>query len=183
VSATGIAATARGWRESAFAQTANTIVRIVARPATSAWLNPNPMPNEPLRVVFHLNRDSRLVGVLCSAVQFQASQAGLGTEAVEQLAKAAEDVCQETISRLARGDESIEVALETYSDRVEVAVYSRGEAMPAAGLETFAFSSGTPERPSGIDGLQLLSRVDRIVYNNENGVGRTTLVKFLRKKR
>ena len=55
------------------------------------------MPNEPVRVVFHLNQDSRLVGVLCSAIQFQALQAGLGTEAVEQLAKAAvgEGVAQE----------------------------------------------------------------------------------------
>ena len=58
-----------------------------------------------------------------------------------------------------------------------------GQAMPAAGLETFAFSSGTPERPTGLDGLELLSRVDRILYNNENGVGRTTLVKYLRSKR
>ena len=180
---TATVATARGWREFVSAQTANTIAQIAARPATSGWLIPNPMPNEPVRVVFHLNQDSRLVGVLCSAVQFQALQAGLGTEAVGQLAKAAEEVCRETISRLASGDESIEVTLETYSDRIEVAFHSHGEPMPAAGLETFAFSSGTPERPSGIDGLQLLSRVDRIRYNNEHGVGRTTLVKFLRSKR
>jgi hypothetical protein len=141
------------------------------------------MPNDPVRVVFHLNQDPRLVGVLCSAVQFQALQAGLGTEAVGQLAKAAEDVCRETISRLAGSEESIEVTLETYSDRIEVAFRSRGEAMPAAGLDAFAFSSGTPERPSGINGLELLARVDRILYKNENGVGRTTLVKFLRSKR
>lgn len=141
------------------------------------------MSNDPVRVVFHLNQDPRLVGVLCNAVQFQASQAGLGTEAVGQLARAAEDVCLETISRLANREESIEVTLETYADRIEVAVHCRGEAMPAAGLETFAFSSGTPERPSGLNGLELLSRVDRILYNNENGVGRTTLVKFLRSKR
>ncbi len=141
------------------------------------------MPNEPVRVVFHLNQDPRLVGVLCSAVQFQATQAGLGTEAVGKLAKAAEDVCRETISRLANGEESIEVTLETYSDRIEVAVHSRGPAMPAAGLETFAFSSGAPEGPSGLSGLELLSRVDRILYNSENGIGRTTLVKFLRSKR
>jgi hypothetical protein len=141
------------------------------------------MPNEPVRVVFHLNQDPRLVGVLCSAVQFQATQAGLGTEAVAQLAKAAEDVCRETISRLVGPEESIEVTLETYSDRIEVAVHSRGETMPAAGLEAFAFASGTPERPTGLDGLELLSRVDRILYNTQNGVGRTTLVKFLHSKR
>jgi len=144
---------------------------------------PNPMPNDPVRVVFHLNQDPRLVGVLCSAVQFQASQAGLGTEAAGQLAKAAEDVCRETISHLASGEESIDVTVETYSDRIEIGVHCRGQAMPAAGLETFAFSSGTPERPSGLNGLELLSRVDRILYNTENGVSRTTLVKSLRSKR
>ena len=58
------------------------------------------MTDEPVRVVFHLDQDWRLVGVFCCAVEHQAIQAGFETEAGAQLARAAGDVCRETISQL-----------------------------------------------------------------------------------
>ena len=53
------------------------------------------MTNEPVRAVFHLDRNPLLVGVLRRAVEFQALQAGLHTETCHEFAKACEDVCRE----------------------------------------------------------------------------------------
>ena len=137
------------------------------------------MTDEPVRVVFHLDQDLRLVGVLCSAVEFQALHAGLETEAGSQLASAAGDVCRETISRLGGNGEGIDVTLDTFSDRIEIAIHCHGQVMPALGLETLALSDALSGGAGGLNGLELLSRVDRVLYNAEDGVARTTLVKFL----
>ena len=51
--------------------------------------------------------------------------------------------------------------------------------LPAVGLEAFAVSGATSGEASGLNGQELLSRVDRVLYNSEDGVARTTLVKFL----
>jgi hypothetical protein len=137
------------------------------------------MTDEPVRVVFHLNQDPRLVEVVRTAVKFQSMQAGLETESVGRLAKAAEDVCRETISQLAADAGGLDVTLETFPDRIEIAIHCRGQMMPAVGLETFAFAGEAAGGEGGINGLELLTRVDRVLYNTEEGVARTTLVKFL----
>jgi hypothetical protein len=140
---------------------------------------PNPMADEPVRVVFHMNQDWNLVAVFCSAVEFQAIHAGFETEAGAQLARAAGDVCRETISKLGGDGEDVDVTLDTFSDRIEIAIHCRGQVLPALGLETFAFSDALTGGTSGLNGLELLSRVDRVLYNSEGGVAKTTLVKFL----
>jgi hypothetical protein len=133
------------------------------------------MTDQPVRVVFQMDQDPRLVGVFCSAVEHQATQAGLATDACAQLAKAAGDVCRETISQHGGNGEGVEVTLDTFPDRLEIAIHCRGQALPAIGLEKFAICA--PEG-AGINGQELLSRVDRVMYNTEGGVARTTLVKF-----
>jgi hypothetical protein len=174
---TVIAATARASEASAFAWTANITARIAGKLAKSAW--PNPMPDEPVRVVFHLDQDRNLVGVFCCAVEHQAVQAGLEAEAVAQLAEAAGDVCRETISQIGGNGEGVDVTLDTFSDRIEIAIHCRGQVLPAIGLETFTISDAPSGGTSGLNGQELLSRVDRVLYNSEGGVARTTLVKFL----
>lgn len=139
----------------------------------------NPMTDGPVRVVFHLDQDSRLVTVFCCAVEHQAIQAGFETEAGAQLARAAGDVCRETISQLGGNGQGVDVTLDTFPDRIEVAIHCRDQAIPALGLETFAFSDAGTGGAGGLNGLELLSRVDRVLYNAEGGVARTTLVKFL----
>jgi hypothetical protein len=52
--------------------------------------------------------------------------------------------------------------------------------VPAVGLETFAPSGA--EASGGLNGVELLSRVDRVSFNAEKGIARTTLVKYLRGK-
>jgi hypothetical protein len=137
------------------------------------------MADEPVRVVFHLNQNWDLVSVFCCAVEHQAIHAGFETEAGAQLARAAGDVCRETIAQLGGDDAGIDVTLDTFSDRMEIAILCRGKLLPAIGLDAFA-SFGTPSGgASGSKGLELLSRVDRVLYNAEGGVSKTTLVKFL----
>jgi hypothetical protein len=141
------------------------------------------MTDEPVRVVFHLNQDGNLVGVFCCAVEHQAIHAGFETEAGAQLARAAGDVCRETISQFGGNGESLDVMLDTFSDRIEIAIHCRGQVLPAIGLETFACGDGLSGGASGLNGLELLSRVDRVLYNADGGVARTTLVKFLPARR
>ncbi len=159
----------------------NITVRIAGKRAKLVWPNPmpNPMTDEPVRVVFHLDQDWDLVSVFCCAVEHQAIHAGFETEAAAQLARAAGDVCRESTAQLGDAGASVEVTLDTYSDRIEIAIYCRGQALPAIGLETFAFSDALTGRAGGLNGPELLSRVDRVLYNAEGGAARTTLVKFL----
>jgi hypothetical protein len=140
---------------------------------------PNPNSDNPVRVVFHLDQDWRLVGVFCCAVEHQAMQAGFETEAGADLARAAGDVCRETIAQLGGSGEVVDVTMETFPDRIEIAIHCRGQALPPLGLEKFALSAVSSGQPGGLDGRELLSRVDRVLYNAEGGVARTTLVKFL----
>ena len=141
------------------------------------------MTNEPVRVVFHLDPDPLLLGVLRSAVQFQAIQAGLGSEICGEFARACEDVCSETFSQLAEASAGLDVTLDTFHDRIEISIHHHGQMAPAIGLERFAFPEALPDGPGRIDGLELLSRVDRVLFNTEDGVARTTLVKFLHPKK
>lgn len=137
------------------------------------------MTDEPVRVVFHLDQDWRLVSVFCCAVEHQAIQAGFETEAGAQLARAAGDVCRETIAQLAGNEVSVDVTLDTFTDRIEIAIHCRGQVVPAIGLGSFAVSDAIARGAGGLNGQELLSRVDRLSYTSEDGVARTTLVKFL----
>ena len=137
------------------------------------------MTNDPVRVVFHMDQDWRLVGVFCCAVEHQAIHAGFESEAGAQLAKAAGDVCRETISQLGGSGGGVDVTLDTFTDRIEIAIHCRGQVLPALGLETYALSNAQSGNAGGLNGLESLSRVDRVLYNTEGGVTRTTLVKFL----
>jgi hypothetical protein len=140
---------------------------------------PNPNTENPVRVVFHLDQDWKLVSVFCCAVEHQAIQAGFETEAGADLARAAGDVCREAITQLGGSGEAVNVTMETFSDRIEIAIHCRGQALPPLGLEAFAVSGTSAGRQGALDGQELLSRVDRVLYNADGGLARTTLVKFL----
>lgn len=126
-----------------------------------------------------MDQDPRLIGVLCGAVQFQALHAGLESDAGDLLARATEDVCRATLSELTGNGENLDVTMDTFADRIEIAIHSRGQSVPAVGLEMFAAFDAGGGGVGGVNGLELLSRVDRVLYNTEDGVARTTLVKFL----
>src|SRR6202140_1181072 len=132
------------------------------------------MADEPIRVVFHLNQNWNLVTVFCCAVEHQAIHAGFETEAGAQLASAAGDVCRESISQLSGNGSGVDVTLETYSDRIEIAIHCHGQVMPPIGLETFAFSNALSGGATGLNGLELLSRVGPVPYNTPGGGQRDT---------
>jgi hypothetical protein len=137
------------------------------------------MTDEATRVVFHMDRDPRLIGPVCGAVHFQAVRAGLPAKQCEDFTKASEDVCREALSQLTDADGGLDVTLETFPDRMEISVYHHGQLVPAVGLETFTLPGAAAGGAGGLDGLELLTRVDRVMFNSEGGVARTTLVKYL----
>lgn len=85
-------------------------------------------------------------------------------------------MCRETLAQVAESDGGLDVALDTFADRMEISFVHQGQVAPAVGLEKFALPdvSGVGE----INGLELLTQVDRVLYNTEDGNVRTTLVKF-----
>ena len=99
--------------------------------------------------------------------------------AIAAIARAAGDVCRKSISQHGGDGQGVDITLDTFPDRIEIAIHTRGQVLPAIGLETFAFSDAFTGGAGGLNGLELLSRVDRVRYNAEDGVARTTLVKFL----
>jgi hypothetical protein len=139
-----------------------------------------PMTTEPVRVEFHMDQNPALAGVLRSAVQFQASQAGFGSETCSEIGSASEGVCRETLSRLHDPDGGLDVLLESFPDRIEVSFLHRAQSPPAVGLPTFASPDASSAGAGEISGREMLSRVDRVLYNTENDKVRTTLVKFLK---
>jgi hypothetical protein len=159
---------------------ANTIARIAGKHATFTWRTL--MTDESTRVAFHLDRDPVLLSAVHCAVQFQASRTSLEEKSCAELAKATEGVCREALSHLTDADGGLDVTLDTFSDRIEVSIRHHGQMIPAVGLETFTGPSTTENGDSRLNGVQLLSCVDRVSFNSEDGIAHTTLVKFLHPK-
>ena len=138
------------------------------------------MADEPVRVVFHLDQDWNLVGVFCCAVEHQAIQAGFETEAGAQLARAAGDVCRETISQLGRQwPKALTSRWTRFPTASKLRSIAAARCCPPSGWIRLRFPMQNTGGAGGLNGRELLSRVDRVLYNAEDGVARTTLVKFL----
>jgi hypothetical protein len=141
------------------------------------------MTDEATRVELHLDRDPRLISAVRSAVHFQALRAGLEEEGCESFALASEVVCREALMQLTDADGGLDVTLDTFPDRMEISIHHHGQLVPVVGLETFTLPGAAGGGAGGLNGMELLSRVDRVMFNSEEGVARTTLVKFLQPKR
>ena len=66
-----------------------------------------------------------------------------------------------------------------FADRMEVSILHCGELGQQVGLERIT-STPALAAAGGISGLGLLSRVDRVLNNQENDKSRTRLVKFFK---
>jgi hypothetical protein len=141
------------------------------------------MTDEPTRVKFHLDRDPRLISAVRSAVHFQALRAGLEEEGCDAFALASEDVCREAFAQFTDADGGLDVTLDTFPDRMEISIHHRGQLVPTVGLETFTLPEAITGGTGGLNGMELLSRVDRVMFNSGDGIAQTTLVKYLRPKR
>ena len=83
---------------------------------------------------------------------------------------------------LTDADGGLDVALDTFPDRIEVSIRHHGQLIPAVGLETFTAPITHENKDTRLSGVQLLSCVDRVSFNTEEDVAHTMLVKFLRPK-
>lgn len=137
---------------------------------------------EPVHAVFHLDANIALIGVVRCAVQFQAAQAGFETETCAGIAAASEDVCREAASKLTDAGSGLDVSIDTFADRIDVSIMHRGQLEPPMDLQTLSPGNVPEEGSGGLNGLELLSRVDRVLYSTEGGKVRTTLVKYLKSK-
>ncbi len=134
------------------------------------------MTSERSRVELEFPNDPWLLQVVSVAVVRSAQRAGLDEAAQADLAAATEQACADTFKLLPESDNQLTVVVEDFADRVEVTLMHHGEALPSAGLETFA---GLGEGESAdLSGLMLLSRVDRVQYETADGTSRTILVKY-----
>jgi hypothetical protein len=140
------------------------------------------MKDDSTRIELHLDKDPRLVSAVRSAVLFQATRAGLEEKGCESFAQASEEVCREALTQITEADGGLNVTVDTFPDRMEISIHHRGRLVPAVGLDTFAASGAAGDATGGVNGMELLSRVDRVMFNAEKGVARTTLVKYLRGK-
>ena len=141
------------------------------------------MTVDSTRVVFHLDRDPRLVAAIRSAVHFEAARVGLGAGGCDELDKAVEDVCGQALVQHVDAGGDLEITIDTFADRIEISIHHRGQLIPAVGLEALTPPVASAEESGGLTGLELLDRVDRVMVNAGDGAARTTLVKFLQPKR
>lgn len=125
--------------------------------------------------------DRRLLTGAGTAVELCAKLSGLSERACNAVKAAAEEAARETFSLLAGQESSLDIIVQGFADRVEVILEHRGEALPAAGLDTFLTTGAQGPSAGTVTGLSLLSRVDRVLYTTEKGVSRTTLVKYRKK--
>ncbi len=134
---------------------------------------------ETYRVLLKLPRDPRLVAGVGGAVGYFADRIGFDAHARADLIAAAEKTCRVTFPLLTSPDDTLDVLVEGFSDRIEVNLEHHGQAVPTAGLETFAFPGTEEATPGRLSGLALLARVDRVLYDTEGNTSRMRLVKYV----
>jgi hypothetical protein len=135
------------------------------------------MTTERGRVDLQFSNDPWLLRAVEGVVVHFAQRAGLDAEAQQDLVAAAIQASLDTFKLISANDGMLGMAIRDFPDRVEVTLVHHGEALPSAGLETFAgFTEG---ESADLSGLVLLSHVDRVLYDTQGGVSRMTLVKYV----
>jgi anti-sigma regulatory factor (Ser/Thr protein kinase) len=138
------------------------------------------MAEEHSRVQLTLPADEQSLHAVVAAAEHFADRSGMELGPRTALVAACQEACRSTFPLLTREDATIGVIIEDFDDRIEVMIEHEGEALPSAGLDTFAFPEAAQQSP-GMSGLMLMSLVDRVQYQTEGGVQRMTLVKYTNK--
>jgi hypothetical protein len=142
------------------------------------------MTSEPATTELILHDDARLLAAVGAVVSFSSTRCGLSQEAQDGLSTAAVQACRETfplLSETKTSDPEVKMIVSDYPDRVEVAIEHSGEALPTAGLHTFA---GNPDAggDAGLSSALQNTSVDRVQYETRDGVSRMTLIKYCPRK-
>lgn len=136
------------------------------------------MPDAPPHIRLVLDADSVLARAAAYAVEFCARRCGMSDRACADVTAATEEAVHDTFALLGESGQQLAVEVQGFEDRLEVVLEHRGEALPTAGLDTF-LTGGSASSPTSTTGLSLMARVDRVLYHSDNGLSRTTLVKYL----
>jgi hypothetical protein len=134
------------------------------------------LSSDPKRAHLKLTGGSGLIPAAGAAVEHFAEEAGLEESVQLGLVAACEQVCGDALSRVEGEEGALEVTIEQFPDRIEIAICHPSVSGPAVGLDTFL---GTATGPSESSGISLLTRVDRVRYDTVGQVSRMVLVKYL----
>ena len=135
------------------------------------------MSEEYIKAEFRITADALLVpGVVAAAAHF-GRRRGLDEAAVQSLMRAAKDACESTFKLLSKEAPTLGVVFSEFDDRIELVIEHKGEALPTAGLDTFLNAGEDDAAPGDISGFTLMTLVDRVQYQTEDGTQRMTLVK------
>ena len=138
------------------------------------------MSNEPARTELILHEDTRFFGAVGAVVQHASLRCGLSEAGQQGLTAAVEEACRETFPLLeghANGEPTVRVIVSDFPDRVEVAIEHTGAALPTAGLDTF-IGDAASDPGAGLSRALQMTKVDRVQYQSNGGLSRTTLIKY-----
>ena len=136
------------------------------------------MSREYTRAVLHLSCDERLVAGVGGAVTYFAERAGLADRTRESLVTALEAFCLDSLPSVEGSQESIDVAIEDFEDRIEIVVEQQNRPNAVTGMRS-ARGESAATAPERVALRRLAQAVDRIESDTRNGSTRTMLVKFL----
>jgi len=137
---------------------ASTIVLIAAKPVT--FRSPTAVKNEAKSLLLRIDADARLAAAAGGAARFLGDDAGLSTDASNQLQSSVLAACLAEFPKLAQSRSCVEITLTRYSDRLEIAL-----AHPGGGS-----TADSPAVSAGVDTIQ---------HEARNGQSITRLTKFL----
>jgi len=120
--------------------------------------------------------DGALFPAAAAAVQHFAEDAKLPESDRTALIAACEQVFGDALRRAETPETALEVTIERFPDRLEIAIAHAGLSGPAVGLDSFLGAAAGPAEAASV---ALLSRVDRVKYETAGQLSRMILVKYL----
>jgi hypothetical protein len=87
--------------------------------------------------------------------------------------EAIQQVCTEALRQMGSKERALDVTVEQFADRIEIAVAHASIEGPVVGLDSFLGPG------AGAAGSALLAKVDRVRYDSSGKVSRMILVKYL----
>jgi hypothetical protein len=131
---------------------------------------------ESKRAHLKLSGGAGLFPAAAAALEHFAEDAKLSESDRRGLVAACEQVCADALRRDETDEGALEVTIERFPDRIEIAIAHPGVTGPAVGLDSFL--GGLAGSAEG-SGANLLSRVDRVKYETSGQVSRMILVKYI----
>ena len=131
------------------------------------------MRSERTHTEIKFSGDPRFLSGIRAAVEFIAARDGLSDAERECLGAAWEMVARNCMAGLSAHHPLCRVLIDEFGDRMEIRLEHPACAAP---------NVSAAAKPDASRGLEVMRRVDRVLYDARNGMSSVTLVKFLGKK-